>query len=345
MKGGNEDCRSKDFRVMRGAIEQRGNRRRSGKVLGRGARRWLTEHFGERVRFDEPMSKHTSFRVGGPADAFMNLRNLSELKTVTVFCREAGIPFLVVGDGTNLLVADGGIRGVVLTLGSRFREIRKLDAKSNAVTVRAMAGARTRNLCRFAIDAGLAGMNFAVGIPGTVGGALRMNAGTPFGCMAGVITGVSVLNRDGEEQHKPREALCFSYRGLALKEHSDSEPWEEILLSGDFRLVPSDKHRLIQEAESLLRTRREKQPWRFPSAGCFFKNPSGSQSAGALIDRAGFKGKRVGGAGISERHANFIINTGGATASDILRLTEAVQKAVRKAFGVDLELEVKIVGV
>ncbi len=311
-------------------------------VLTPEIKKWLKAQFGERVKFNEPMSRHTSLRVGGTADAFLPLRGIRELNTLTAFCREKAIPFFVLGDGTNLLVTDAGVRGVVITLSDGFRKIKIVQDEGSAVTVRAMAGARTRMLCRFAVQKGLAGMNFAVGVPGTVGGAIMMNAGTPRGCMADVVEAVEGFCSDGRIRTFPRNALDFDYRGLKWAPEADAPP--SILLSGLFRLLRTDPESLRVEASAILAMRKKGQPWKWPSAGCFFKNPSPEKSAGELIDQAGLKGRRVGGAMVSERHANFIVNTGNATASDILALVREIKETVWKRFNVPLEPEVKIIG-
>ncbi|PIP35718.1 MAG: UDP-N-acetylenolpyruvoylglucosamine reductase [Desulfobacterales bacterium CG23_combo_of_CG06-09_8_20_14_all_52_9] len=313
-------------------------------ALGWPIRKWLTDHFGDRVAFDEPMSRHTSFRVGGSADAFLSLRGIRELTMIARFCKEKGIPYLVIGDGTNLLVTDAGIRGVVMTLTAGFREIKKIKDEGPEVTIQGMAGARARMLCRFAVREGFAGLNFAVGIPGTVGGALMMNAGTPRGCMADVVECVEIFHPEGRIEKYPRHDLHFTYRKMTWGLEPIADKENSIILSGFFRLRRSDARLLKTEADAILKERRERQPWRLPSAGCFFKNPTGDISAGNLIDRAGLKGKSIGGAQVSKRHANFIVNTGKATASDILVLAEEIEETVLKVFGVKLEPEVKIIG-
>ncbi len=317
---------------------------RAKQALGHKDRKWLVHRFGKAVRFDEPMSRHTSFRIGGPADAFVSVKGIGELKMLISFCRENGISFLTVGDGTNLLVTDAGVRGVVVTWASGFRTISIHRAENGGATVRALAGARTRMLCRFAVDSGLAGLNFAVGIPGTVGGALMMNAGTPQGCMADVVEAVEILHPGKDPETVSRERLRFSCRRLQWGAESDSVEDKVVLLSGFFRLHRADPNLLKAEADALLKARREKQPWRSPSAGCFFKNPPGAKSAGELIDSAGLKGKSMGGARVSRRHANFLVNTGKASASDVLALAKQVQETVSQVFGVHLEPEVKIIG-
>ncbi len=326
------------------AFETDEKRGHAGTILDAADRKWLGRHFAKQVRFDEPMARHTTFRVGGPADAFVFLKTVPELERLLGFCRERALPYLIVGDGSNLLVKDGGIRGVVMVFISGLRRIKRVREENDTVVVQAMAGARTRRLCRFAAEEGLGGMNFAVGIPGTVGGALFMNAGTAAGCMADVVEAVEIMDPDGTVKPYPRKALDFSYRALRWGRGEKKKGSGGIVLSGSFRLHRVDGKKLMAEAEALVAVRKKTQPWRSRTAGCFFKNPPGDKSAGELIELAGLKGKRVGGARVSRRHANFIVNTGDATASEILSLAGQVRAAVSKTFGVDLEPEVKIVG-
>ncbi len=309
------------------------------------SRTWLQNRFKASVRFDESMARHTSLRIGGPADALVTPATLNELQTLVQWADRQQLPVLVIGDGTNLLVKDAGIDGIVIRLTQCLNQISKIVDRSDHASVRAMAGVRLHRLCTFAIASQLKGMNFALGIPGTVGGAIRMNAGTIHGSMAGVLEEISILTSDGNIQSMPKAKLDFSYRQLTFKSNAiRSAAGDPIILEGIFYLQSANEEQLQQEAEEILKKRRESQPTHLPSAGCFFKNPASGQSAGELIDRAGFKGEKIGGALISPRHANFIINAGGASASDVLALMETVQAAVLKRFNVKLEPEVRIVG-
>ena len=343
-------------------------------------KKWLTDLLGDRVRFDEPMSRHTSFRVGGPADAYITPETQEELVRLTTGARERGLKHTIIGAGTNLLVKDNGIKGLVIVLTKFFKKrnpafsgrgigpfgkkpgFLQTDMREDGSTiVTAMAGCGLRSLCGFSIKQGLEGMNFALGIPGTVGGAVMMNAGTGHGAMADVLKSLLLLLPTGQTQKIRREELHFDYRRFdrvqTCKEigYSISEDDEgPVILEASFRLHPSDPATLKKEAAGILKTRRKTQPSGYPSAGCFFKNPRGDEvssfgcqvpkqmSAGSLIDQAGLKGKRIGGAEVSARHANFIINRAGASATDILALADLIQKEVSDKFGVHLEPEVRI---
>ena len=307
--------------------------------------KWLASHFGGNVKFDEPMSRHTSLRVGGPAEAFVIPENIEELKGLIKWSWQHKLPYLIVGDGTNLLVKDSGINGIVVVLTKCLKTIAQTDTVTDGVIVTAMAGARLRNLCSFALERGLEGINFAVGIPGTIGGGIMMNAGTAHGAMENALESINVLLPTGRSQRIKREKLVFSYRNLSFNnERIDSYQGHPIVLDGCFCLRPSDPEKLKKEAQAILKTRKERQPAGLPSAGCFYKNPVYGKTAGELIELAGLKGKSIGGAEISSKHANFIVNRQRASAADFLALMELVEETVSKMFDIDLEREVKIVG-
>ena len=312
--------------------------------IGAGGRRWLAENFDQQVRFDEPMSRHTYFRVGGPAEAFVSPRDLEGLQRLVRWCTAEGHPTLVIGGGSNLLVKDRGISGVVISLRRCLKGI-KVAMADEAPAVTAQAGVNLQSLCRYCARQGLSGMNFAVGIPGTVGGAVVMNAGTTMGSMGDVIDSIGCLLWDGRMVRYERSVLEFSYRSLSWKENRSAGFTETpIVIDGCFRLKTSAAPMLKKEAETLLRLRTEKQPVDQPSAGCFFRNPADGPAAGFLIERCDLKGYRIGNAQVSTRHANYIVNLGGASARDILSLMELVREKVADRFKVDLEPEVKIVG-
>ena len=306
----------------------------------------LKERFNKSIRFNEPMTRHTYFRVGGPADAFATPETLDELVALIQWCRQQGIPHLVIGGGSNLLVKDDGIAGVVIVLHRCLKRIEPVVGKKKDAVVSAQAGVKLQALCRFAIDNGMAGLNFALGIPGTVGGAVTMNAGTALGCMADVIESVKVMMPDkGEFKRIDRDRLDFTYRSLSwTKAVSEPDRPPPIIIDVHCRLKKSDPLKLAEEAKTISDLRKSNQPTSAPSAGCFFKNPAGNQTAGELIDRAGLKGMSVGGAAVSTKHANFIINTGNASADDILELMRIVQARVSDRFRIELEPEVRIVG-
>lgn len=301
----------------------------------------LHQRFTHRVRFDEPMSGHTSFRVGGPADVWVAAADESDLVFLMRILRDNGLPFLVLGGGTNLLVKDGGFRGVVIAMTGKLTEISRIDTTK----ISAMAGAKLNTLCRYAIDKGLAGMNFAIGIPGTVGGGIRMNAGTALGDMGSVLDSIRMIGPDGESRRLDRSLLQFSYRRLTLSDAVPVDLNDCIIVDGHFTLIPGSPESLAAEADTLLKRRKSAQPTHLASAGCFFKNPENGEPAGKLIDLAGLKGLRVGAAEVSPMHGNYIVNRGTASADDILKLMEIVRETVFKKFNIFLEPEVQIVGI
>jgi UDP-N-acetylmuramate dehydrogenase len=312
--------------------------------LGTTEKNWLTEQFGRHVRFDEPMTRHTYFRVGGPAEAFVTPPDTSALEQLMRWCRAGRQPWMVIGGGSNLLVKDGGIGGVVISLSRCLNDIQTAEG-GGGVRLTAQAGVKLPSLCRHCIERGLAGLNFALGIPATVGGAIVMNAGTARGSMADVLESVGCLQPNGRWVRFDRRELDFAYRCLSWKGNGPNGGGEApIVVDGSFSLKPGDAKILADEAEEILKMRTAQQPLDQPSAGCFFKNPAPDRSAGKLIEMAGLKGRQIGGARVSSRHANFIVNGGGATARDILALMELVQKRVAEKFAVELVPEVKIVG-
>ena len=291
------------------------------------------------------MSRHTYFRVGGPAEAFVSPTNTLELTQLIRWCSAQGHKVLIIGGGSNLLVKDGGIAGVVISLRRCLTDI-KVVVSGKKPMVTAQAGVNLQALCRFCAKQGLGGLNFAVGIPGTVGGAIVMNAGTALGTMADVIDSIGCLHWDGRTTRYKRRELNFSYRNLAVKVNQTVVDTERpIIIDGYFQLKTSDSSMLQQEAKVLLKKRLETQPVELPSAGCFFKNPIHGPSAGELIDQCKLKGYRIGNAQVSDKHANYIVNLGDASARDILSLMELVKTKVADQFKVDLEPEVKIVGI
>jgi len=323
-------------------------------------RKWLANFCGNDVKFNEPMSEHTSLRVGGPADAYVTPESIEQLSDVIRGCIERDIRYIIIGDGTNLLVKDNGIQAVVIVLTKYLNNIHLSYTKKDKTVIQAMAGVRMKKLCAFAIRHGLEGMNIALGIPGTVGGGVMMNAGTAVGSMENVIDAVTLLLPTGKIIRVDKKKLKFDYRRLDLTEAVGSSLMHEansslkfesaaccehqpVILESYVSLYPSDPVKLKKEAKEILKARIKKQPTDFPSAGCFFKNPLYEKTAGELIDRSGLKGKRVGNAQVSAKHANFIINLGKASAVDILSLAEEIQETVLKKFNILLEPEVKIV--
>lgn len=313
-------------------------------MIDHDTKEWLFHRFGENVKYDEPMAQHTSLGVGGPAGAYLTPRTPEDLKDVVRFSQENRLPFMVIGGGTNLLVKDKGLNGLVISLTRCLQGISRTSI-ADALLLTVLAGTGMQTFCRYAIDHGLEGMNFALGIPGTVGGGIKMNAGTDHGQIESVLDKVSVLFPTGEIREIERKDLEFGYRSFSLGGRGKGvECGQPIILSGCFILHPADPGVLRHEAQAILGSRGKKQPLNWPNAGCFFKNPRSGKSAGELIELAGLKGKQVGGAAISIKHANFFINTGDASSADFLALMKTAQETVSTKFGIDLEAEVTIVG-
>ena len=308
----------------------------------------IRERVRGRLAFDEPMAAHTWLRVGGPADIYVQPEDEAELVSLVKWLVARDAAYIIVGGGSNLLVTDRGIRGVVVDTTACIKGITRVaetrGESGETVEVRAMAGEPLNRLCRYAIEEGLAGLIFAVGIPGTVGGAICMNAGAAGRSIADILKAVRLLLPDGRMQTLDRAELSYVYRGLVLPETGDPALHPPVVLEGRFALSAGSRQVLEQEAEVRLRQRREGQPKGGSTAGCFFKNPSPDMPAGRLIDQAGMKGRAVGDAIVSEKHANFIVNQGNASAADILQLMATVQDAVYQKFHITLAPEVRIVG-
>lgn len=295
----------------------------------------LISLLGERVRFAVPLARHTSFRVGGPADVFAAPDNLQELQTLVALLRQESIPCFLLGGGTNILVSDKGVRGVVLKLGEGFNYACWEEGEE---TAQAKAGA-SRSLGRFvreAIGKGYGGMEFAEGIPGSVGGGLLMNAGGFGGELSHVVEAISGVCQDGNLMHLPGEVLGFAYRCTDL-------PPGFIITEIEFRLRRGQQEHMHEAMRRAQHKRQHTQPHGHPNAGSIFKNPPGTY-AGRLIEAAGLKGLAVGCARVSEQHANFIVNTGGARATEVKQLMEQIQYLVWEKNRVWLEPEVRLVG-
>ena len=306
---------------------------------------WLVSLPGLRVQFDVPMRRYTTLAVGGPADALAMPADIKVLTTLLSGARQRAISWLIVGGGSNLLVRDGGIRGIVIALTPYFKGITTIDHGPGNVRITAKAGTRLQTLCRYAIEQELAGMTFALGIPGSVGGAIAMNAGTADGCIGDVLETIMVLWPTGRLQRFSRADLDFGYRRLSLPTPEIATGQRQgVIIDGTFMFPRTDSRQLRVSVQKIKEERKQRQPVGVSSAGCFFKNPPSGPSAGELIDKAGLKGKRLGGAEISSRHGNFIINRGNARAADILALAEIIEARVAAKFGVQLEPEVIIAG-
>ena len=287
----------------------------------------------ERLLRNEPMRLHTSFRVGGPADVMFAPAGEEELSLALKHAKRLGCPCTVIGNGSNLLVKDGGIRGLVIRLSDAFSETR-----FEGGDVFVSPGQSLARLSQMAMERGLTGLEFASGIPGSVGGAMAMNAGAYQGEMKQVTQGARLMDPvSGQVLSCTEEELCLGYRESRMLKTG------EIVTRVHLRLQPGDKTEILAKMEDFNARRRDKQPLNYPSAGSTFKRPEG-KFAGALIEGAGLKGTRVGGAQVSAKHAGFIINAGGATARDILDLIALVQEKVLKDSGVKLETEVRVLG-
>ncbi len=284
------------------------------------------------VLFDEPMKLHTTFRIGGNAECFVRIQNIEELSALVEFCRREDLPFFFMGKGSNLLVSDNGIAGVVATFGDGMSDIIVKDDM-----IIAEGGASLSAVASHALQKGLTGFEFAAGIPGSVGGAVRMNAGAYGGEMSQVVGWVRVLTPDGNIKTILGAHLEFGYRTSILKD----VPY--IVLSCGIQLMPGDEKQIRITMLELGARRREKQPLEYPSAGSTFKRPEG-YFAGKLIEEAGCRGLSVGGAKVSEKHCGFIINENDATAKDVSQLIEEVRKRVYENSGILLEPEIIFMG-
>lgn len=286
----------------------------------------------DNVRLHEPMKKHTTFRIGGPADYYLCPHSTEELQKILQICRENKLEFFILGNGSNLLVSDKGYRGAVIQLWKNFSDI---ETEDNTITVK--AGALLSKVAAEALEESLTGMEFASGIPGTMGGAVMMNAGAYGGEMKDIIKEVTVLTREGELLTLSKEEMNFGYRTSVVKEKG------YVVISAELQLRKGDREEIRKVMDELKERRVTKQPLDMPSAGSTFKRPEG-YFAGKLIMDAGLRGFSVGGAQISEKHCGFVVNKGDATAADVLGLIGEVQKRVQEKFGVALEPEVKFLG-
>lgn len=291
----------------------------------------LAEILGCEARKYEPMSKHTSFKIGGNADVYIKVNNLSKLSTILKECQASDVDYMILGNGSNLLVSDDGIRGVVIRLDGDFRKITLLDD----TTIFCGAGATLAYLCKFALNCGLSGLEFAWGIPGTVGGAVFMNAGAYDGEMKDVVHSVSHISPSSEIGRTEKENLNFGYRTSVYRSNN------MIITGVTLKLKKGNPDEIRAKMDDYMSRRSTKQPLEYPSAGSVFKRPEGN-FAGALIEQCGLKGKTCGGAQVSEKHAGFIINKSNATAKDVRDLIGEIQKTVSEKTGYSLECELII---
>ena len=291
----------------------------------------LAEILSCEARRNEPMSKHTSFKIGGNADVYIKVNNLSKLSTILKECQDSDVDYMILGNGSNLLVSDDGIRGVVIRLDGDFRKITLLDD----TTIFCGAGATLAYLCKFALNCGLSGLEFAWGIPGTVGGAVFMNAGAYDGEMKDVVHSVSHISPIGEIGRIEKDNLIFGYRTSVYRSNN------MIITGVTLKLKKGNPDEIRAKMDDYMSRRSTKQPLENPSAGSVFKRPEGN-FAGALIEQCGLKGKTCGGAQVSEKHAGFIINKSNATAKDVRDLISEIQKTVSDKTGYNLECELII---
>lgn len=282
---------------------------------------------------NEPMSRHTTFKIGGGADRFVTVKNERELAQVLSVIKTENLPYFVLGNGSNLLVSDEGIDGVVIRLDGEFKEV----SLCGDCTVRAGSAAALATVCAFARNHELTGLEFAWGIPGFAGGAAYMNAGAYGGEMKDVITKVTHMTADGEIVTVSGDECDFGYR------HSRYTGGGDVILFVEYGLKRGDLAAISSEMEELMNRRKEKQPYEMPSAGSIFKRPLNGFAA-ALIEQCGLKGRSVGGAQVSEKHSGFIVNTGGATCADVLELIEIIKREVHEQTGTLLECEVRVTG-
>lgn len=284
------------------------------------------------IRIDEPMKLHTTFRAGGPADCFVVPRTKEELRNIIILCRKENVPYYVIGNGSNLLVSDRGYRGVIIQL---YKNMSQIEVNGNHIL--AQAGAGLSQIANKALEAGLAGFEFAAGIPGTLGGACVMNAGAYGGEMKDVLDSVTVLTEEGEFKKLSAGKLDMGYRTSVIARE------EYIVLEAVISLKAGDREMIKKRLEELREKRVSKQPLEYPSAGSTFKRPEG-YFAGKLIEEAGLRGFAVGGAQVSEKHCGFVINKNHASASEIYELMNQVASRVEERFGIRLEPEVKRLG-
>ena len=291
----------------------------------------LAEILGCEARKYEPLSKHTTFKIGGVADTYVKVTSLSKLSTILKECRESDIDYMIIGNGSNILASDDGYRGVVIRLDGDFRKIALVDDD----TVYCGAGATLAALCKFALNNGLSGLEFAWGIPGSVGGAVFMNAGAYGGEMKDVVYSVNHLTKNGEPGRTEKDDLQFGYRASVYRQNN------AIITGATLKLRKDNPEDIRARMDDYLGRRSSKQPLEYPSAGSVFKRPAGAY-AGALIEQCGLKGHSHGGAQVSEKHAGFIINKANANANDVKSLIREVQTKVYDETGYNLECELII---
>jgi UDP-N-acetylmuramate dehydrogenase len=290
----------------------------------------------DRVLFNETLAPYLAYKVGGPADILVFPKTEEELFWIDETAQKNNIPVTVIGTGTNLLVLDEGIRGITLSLAKAFQEIEEIASpEKDKIRVRCGGGVLKPLLLKWAVERGYTGLEFSSGVPGTIGGGIYMNAGTKYGCYGDILTEVRLFDFEKGFQQFKRNEINFAYR--------ESEVRNSLVVWASFELSKGDPALIRNEVDRIIQERAEKQPLDYPSCGSTFKNGPG-YSSGRLIEKAGLKGLTVGGAEISTKHANFILNKGSATARDILSLIDIIKARVKEQFGISLECEVCVLG-
>jgi UDP-N-acetylmuramate dehydrogenase len=299
----------------------------------------IQRRIGVKTSRDEPLARFTTMRVGGPADLFATVHNAHELRALVRFARTRGLPHFVLGRGSDLVIADAGIRGLVI-------QVRAEGSRVEGASYTAEAGVQMARAATETQRAGLTGLEFGLAIPGTVGGAVWANAGAHDAEVAAVVATVRVLDAEGSERIVPAEELAFSYRDSRFKAQDVAVPAgapRDVVIDASFALMEADPETIKTRLDEIRHWRQAHQPLGLPSAGSVFRNPPGD-SAGRLIEAAGLKGTRIGGAVVSEKHANFIVNDQKGSATDVRRLAERVRDEIRARDGVDLLFEIEFVG-
>ena len=286
----------------------------------------------DRLLYNEEMKNHTTFKIGGPVDIMVLPQDEEDVATVVSFCRQRDIPLFIFGVGSNILVRDGGIRGVAMKLGENLDEV-----EVNGEGIQAQAGVKISALARIAAFHSLSGLEFAEGIPGSLGGALVMNAGAYDGEMQAAVIEARAISPDGNIKTFLKEEMQFGYR------HSVFQSNDYIIVSARLKLATADREEIEERMLEFARRREEKQPLDKPSAGSTFRRPPGFY-VGPMLEELGLKGYQIGGAQVSSKHAGFIVNNGNATAQDVLYLIAHIQQKARERFGVDLQPEIRVVG-
>lgn len=295
----------------------------------------IQRRIGVKTSRNEPLARFTTMRVGGPADLFATAHNAFELRALIRFARARELPHLVLGRGSDVVIADAGVRGLVI-------QVRAEGSRVDGVRYIAESGVQMARAATEAQRAGLTGLEFGLAIPGTIGGAVWANAGAHDNDVASILESARVLAADGSETEVPVGDMAFGYRDSRFK-HGAPGTAAELIVEATFRLAPADPDTIKERLDEIRRWRQAHQPLGLPSAGSVFRNPPGD-SAGRLIDAAGLKGLRIGGAVVSEKHANFIVNDGKGTAADVRRLAERVRTEVEARHGIRLEFEIEFLG-